>query len=71
MPANVAVPTDVVSARMGRIGFIGGADQWKWESAYVSLQVRGLITPGEGLFSAITWALTPGGHEFVQHGEGL
>ncbi len=65
VPAGAGVPTDMIGYRMSRIdGFYLG-QSWQMESAFVSLQVRGLIQPGEDPFSAITWELTPGGHEFV------
>lgn len=65
VPANASVPTDMLAERMGRLGFMGGSEPWKWESAYVSLEVRGLITPGKDPFSAIGWMLTPRGHALV------
>ena len=65
VPAGVGVPTDMIGYRMARIdGFVIG-QAWQLESAFVSLQVRGLIQPGDDPFSAVTLELTPGGHEFV------
>jgi hypothetical protein len=65
VPAGSGVPTDVISSRMVRLGSLLAGQPWQVESALVSLQVRGLIQPGEDPFSAIAWELTPGGHEFV------
>jgi hypothetical protein len=71
VPEGVGVPSHVIGARIGRGG--GGlpvGQTWQWESAYVSLQVRGLIEPGADPFSAITWALTPEGHALVHSKDG-
>jgi hypothetical protein len=65
VPAGVGVPTDMIGYRLTRLGSAVAGQPWQMESAFVSLQVRGLIQPGEDPFSAITWELTPGGHEFV------
>jgi hypothetical protein len=65
VPAGASVPGDMISYRLGRAGYMAGAEPWKWESAFVSLEVRGLIQPGADPFSAITWRLTPRGHAFV------
>ncbi|MFI5243894.1 MAG: hypothetical protein ACHQQR_01630 [Gemmatimonadales bacterium] len=69
VPAGVGVPSHVIGARISRgAGALPVGQPWQWESAYVSLQVRGLIEPGADPFSAITWALTPEGHAFVHTG---
>jgi len=66
VPAGESVPTDIIFARATRsAGFLPGSEPWRWESALVSLEVRGLISPGTDPFSAITWELTPAGHELV------
>jgi hypothetical protein len=65
VPAGESVPNDIIGARLARRGYFGGADPSKWETAYISLEVRGLIEPGEDPFSAICWRLTPHGHAFV------
>lgn len=69
VPAGSSVPADMIAARMMRLGGFYLGQPWQLESAYLSLQVRGLIQPGEDPFSAITWELTPGGHEFVHSAE--
>jgi hypothetical protein len=69
VPAGMGVPTDMLGYRMSRIdGFVVGQG-WQLESAFVSLQVRGLIQPGDDPFSAVMLELTPGGHEFVHSAE--
>jgi hypothetical protein len=71
VPAGVGVPSHVIGARISRgAGALPVAQSWQWESAYVSLEVRGLIEPGADPFSAITWALTPEGHAFVHSTDG-
>jgi hypothetical protein len=65
VPAEQSVPTDIISARIMRGGFLTGAAPWLWESAFISLQVRGLVEPGPDPFSAISWRLTPEGHALV------
>lgn len=71
VPAGASVPSDVIGARITHgAGMLPVGQTWQWESAYVSLEVRGLIEPGADPFSAITWALTPDGHEFVHSKDG-
>jgi hypothetical protein len=66
VPADENVPTDLIVARLMRGGgSLLGGQSWRWESAYISLQVRGYIEPGSDPFSAITWRLTPEGYDFV------
>jgi hypothetical protein len=66
VPAGVGVPSHVIGARISRgAGSLPVGQPWQWESAYVSLEVRGLIEPGADPFSAICWALTPEGRAFV------
>jgi len=66
VPAGVNVPTHVIGARIGHgAGGLPVGQPWQWESAYVSLEVRGLIEPGSDPFSAICWALTPDGYALV------
>lgn len=66
VPAGVSVPGDTIGYRLTHSGF-GGSDPSVWETAMITLQVRGFIEPGESPFSAITWRLTPTGHAFVHH----
>jgi hypothetical protein len=67
VPAEQSVPTDVIFARAARIpGFLPGSAPWIWESAFVSLQVRGYVEPGMDPFSAISWQLTPDGYELIE-----
>jgi hypothetical protein len=64
--AEESVPTDVIFARAMRSGgFLPGSQPWRWESAFVSLEVRGYVQPGRDPFSAISWQLTPEGHAFL------
>jgi hypothetical protein len=72
--AEESVPSDVIFARATRsAGFLPGSEPWRWESAFISLQVRGFVEPGADPFSAISWQLTPEGHAFVHasRGKGL
>jgi hypothetical protein len=71
VPAGESVPSDVIIARIGGgAGYLPSGQPWQWESAYVSLEVRGLIEPGADPFSAFTWTLTPDGHAFVHAMDG-
>jgi hypothetical protein len=71
VPAGANVPANVIGARIARgAGSLPVGQPWQWESAYVSLEVRGLIEPGEDPFSAIAWTLTPDGYEFVHAKDG-
>jgi len=65
VPAGASVPADIIGSRLARRGYFAVSDPSKWETAYISLEVRGLIEPGEDPFSAICWRLTPRGHAFV------
>jgi hypothetical protein len=64
--AEENVPTDLIGSRLLRgTGSLIGGMMWRWESAYISLQIRGYIEPGADPFSAITWTLTPEGYELI------
>lgn len=66
VPADENVPRDLIGARLMRSGSsLLGGQSWRWESAYISLQVRGYIEPGADPYSAISWKLTPEGYEFI------
>ena len=65
--AEESVPSDVIYARATRgAGFLPGSEPWRWESAFISLQVRGYVEPGMDPFSAISWQLTPEGYELIE-----
>ncbi len=65
--AEESVPSDVIVARASQTpGFLTGSAPWIWESAFISLQVRGYVAPGMDPFSAISWQLTPEGHEYIE-----
>ncbi len=69
--AEESVPSDVIYARATRsAGFLPGTEPWRWESAFVSLEVRGYVEPGRDPFSAISWQLTPEGHAFIHSHDG-
>ena len=71
VPAGENVATDFIGARLVRgAGYLLGGQSWRWESAYISLQVRGYIEPGADPYSAITWTLTPEGYEFIHATDG-
>jgi hypothetical protein len=70
VPADENVPIDLIAARLMRGGSsLFGGQSWRWESAYISLQVRGYIEPGSDPFSAITWQLTQEGYDFIHSAE--
>jgi hypothetical protein len=72
VPAGVDVPANMIGYRAYHgEGFLPTADPSRWETAYVSLEVRGLISPGRDPFSAIAWRLTPRGHALVHTTKGI
>ena len=74
VPAGADVPADMIGYRLTHgMGYLPVGQPWLWESAYVSLEVRGFISPGKDPFSAIAWRLTPPRHALVHatNGTGL